>query len=518
MNPTDWRWLQGLKTLLATQEPEPARQAERIVAMQLHVVLPAKAGVVAVVLYYLFYSGWLQEQASEPPSAHWIAVEMLQRYFTIYVSCNVLVAAFFILRHRFPPGLFQWIVFTLGILDGLFVSGLTFITGGFDSIGYWLFPGLIVLNAISIPLASPQLGLNLMLSLFYLGAGLLYVNVPVLEYSTLPAEYLRPSMTPGSTNRRTGEMGTNDFRISGVQTNLTTTNRVARPGRRALDLVYSTYPQDDTESPADPVLPRLFVLWLLTACCYGVQVLAERQRRVFEEERESAVREAQLHSAGRLAAEFAHQIKNPLAIINNAVFSVRRAMKEGRPDISRQIEIIQEEVERSDRIVTQIMGYAQLNEGRVEKLSVAEELDAAIDEVFPPGVDSGIQVERSYVVNFPPLLMQRRHFRDVMVNLLQNAREAVGNSGFVTVGALCRPDSSLEVSVRDNGPGVPPDKVEKVFEAYYSSKEKGTGLGLAIVKHNVELYAGTVRVESELGKGARFVLSFPAKTVINEPT
>src|SRR6185369_3181479 len=136
----------------------------------------------------------------------------------------------------------------------------------------------------------------------------------------------------------------------------------------------------------------------------GLQLLIERQRQALEEAREFALREGQLHSAGRLAAEFAHQIKNPLAIINNAVFSVRRAMKEGRRDISRQIEIIQEEVERSDRIVTQIMGYAQLTEGRVEKLNVAEELDTAIDEVFPPGVDLGIRVERSYVFNFPPLL------------------------------------------------------------------------------------------------------------------
>jgi two-component system NtrC family sensor kinase len=244
-------------------------------------------------------------------------------------------------------------------------------------------------------------------------------------------------------------------------------------------------------------------------------VLAERQRRAFEEEREFAVREAQLHSAGRLAAEFAHQIKNPLAVINNAVYSVERALKEGRTNVLRQIEIIQEEVEHSDRIVTQIMGYAQLTEGRVERLNVAEELDRAIQQVFPAAVDSGIVVERSYKSDFPPLLMQRGHLSEVMVNLLRNAREALNGRGQVTVAAECRPDYSIKIYVRDNGPGISPDKMERIFEAYYSTKEKGTGLGLAIVKHNVELYAGTVRVESELGKGACFILTFPAKTVIS---
>ena len=69
------------------------------------------------------------------------------------------------------------------------------------------------------------------------------------------------------------------------------------------------------------------------------------------------------------------------------------------------------------------------------------------------------------------------------------------------------------VSVRDDGPGIPADKQENIFEAYYTTKEKGTGLGLATVKHNVELYGGTVHVQSALGKGARFTVTFPAKSL-----
>jgi signal transduction histidine kinase len=110
--------------------------------------------------------------------------------------------------------------------------------------------------------------------------------------------------------------------------------------------------------------------------------------------------------------------------------------------------------------------------------------------------------------------MQRGHASEILVNLLKNAREALGETGEVFVSAAARRDHAVEISIRDNGPGIPPDKLERIFEAYYTTKEHGTGLGLAIVKHNVELYGGTVGVESKLGNGAKFTVLFPAKASI----
>ncbi|HWQ90667.1 MAG TPA: HAMP domain-containing sensor histidine kinase, partial [Clostridia bacterium] len=232
-----------------------------------------------------------------------------------------------------------------------------------------------------------------------------------------------------------------------------------------------------------------------------------------------ALREGQLHSAGRLAAEFAHQIKNPLAIINNAVFSLKRSLSRGETDVSEQTQIIEEEVARSDMIITDIMGYAQLSEGRVEKLNVIEELDGAIARVFPPAAGYPIRVQRHYEGHFPPLLMQRRHLSESFANVLQNAREVFADQpGNVYVEARCSDDNLIVVRIRDDGPGISPARQEQIFQAYYTTKVKGTGLGLATVKHNIELYRGSVRVESELGKGACFVLTFPAKTFIERPT
>jgi signal transduction histidine kinase len=290
-----------------------------------------------------------------------------------------------------------------------------------------------------------------------------------------------------------------------------------------MDVVLSTNLDDTTSrlldlSPRDeigePFVLRMLVLGLTTISCYGVQAFLERQRLAVEEAGEFAARESQLHSAGRLAAEFAHQIKNPLAVINNTAYSLRRSLHQANTAAAeQQLEIIQEEVARADRVITQVMGYAQLSEGRVEKLDVVQKIDQAVELVFPAAVPTGIVVVKKIAAHFPPLLMQRAHFSEILLNLLQNAREALGGQGNILIEAVCRRDHAIEISVTDDGPGIAPDKVGRIFEAYFTTKEKGTGLGLAIVKHNAELYGGDVRVDSALGKGAKFTVTFPAKAL-----
>ena len=229
------------------------------------------------------------------------------------------------------------------------------------------------------------------------------------------------------------------------------------------------------------------------------------------------MRQEQLRSAGRLAAKIAHQIKNPRGIINNAAYSLQRACQEGKPINPQQIEIIREEVEHADQTITKLMGYAQLAEGKVERLNVAEEISRAIDHAIPHAAKYPIRVEKESEPGLPVLLMQRGHLMEVLVNLVQNAREAIVGKGCIRVTARAGSDSSVLISVADDGPGIAKTKLDKIFQPYFTTKEKGTGLGLSIVKHNVELYGGTIRVESDLGKGTRFVIEFPTRTITKPP-
>src|SRR5947209_17104348 len=111
-------------------------------------------------------------------------------------------------------------------------------------------------------------------------------------------------------------------------------------------------------------------------------------------------------------------------------------------------------------------------------------MDRAVEEVFPPGAKFSVKIEREYAPHLPALLMQRGHLSEILINLLQNAREAVNGEGRLKICVRGGPENSVVLTVSDNGPGVPADRFEKIFQPYYSTKDKGTGLGLSIVKHN----------------------------------
>ncbi|MEO5804049.1 MAG: ATP-binding protein [Verrucomicrobiota bacterium] len=456
--------LKNLARLVVSPGLEPALQAARIQTLQRDIILPIKCLLILTLVYYFYFFNWVDLANSSRE----VALESTRHFFLFYVLATISAGTVLILYRNLPLHLVQWTIFFLGLLDAILFSSLTLVTGGFDSILYWVFLALIVHHATNIPFATPQIVLNLLVCFFYAVAGVLDVTIS----------------------------GQDDF-----------FSRLDAGTREALDI-------GQPGNPAESFILRIIVLVLMTLWCWGLQALSEKQRRAEEEAKEFAYRQGQLHTAGRLAAEIAHQIKNPLSIINNASFSLQRQLQEGQKSAAEQIQIIREEVDRADRILTDLMGYAQLAEGRVEKLNVIEELERAITQVFPPVVKYDVKIRRSYMPALPPLMMQRSHLSEIFLNILKNAREAMAGHGEIEIAAEHGDDFSAVVTISDSGMGIPKEKLEKIFDAYFSTKEKGTGLGLAIVKHNLDIYGGKVTVESELGKGARFTLQFPAKTLM----
>ncbi|MBN8249439.1 MAG: hypothetical protein J0L84_18590 [Verrucomicrobia bacterium] len=458
------RW-KLLRDLSATPPPGNDVVLRRIRFVERGVGLPVKSVVLLFLLIGLFFTRAFTDLT---PLNEEVATS-IRTFFLIYFALSV------------GSGLILWgmddvsatlvirVVYVMAVLDAAMLGLMGVVLDGFNSQIYWVFLGLIIRNAAIIPHADVQVVVNLLVCLIYVVSGVL--DRLILRTAKELIE------------------GTGRGTVTG-----------------------GIFDESDAFS-AESLAMRLLLMGLMTACCAGIQVLVDRQRQREWEAGEFAIKQQQLEAAGRLAAEIAHQLKNPLGIINNAAFTLQRTVKEGKT-ITQQISIIREEVSRSDRILTELMGYARLAEGRVERVNLNEELDRAVDQAVPRGATPDITIHRNYTPGLPQLLGQRAHFSEVFVNLLSNAREAMNGRGDIFVATEAGPELSAVITIRDNGPGIPPDKLPLVFEPYFTTKERGTGLGLAIVKHNTEMYGGSVAVESELGKGTQFTIRLPARSLM----
>ena len=465
--------------LVSSPSIDPEQQRHRIKVIERDIAMPVKMAVLGIMAYFLFFSTYLYDnniiRFDEVKPWH----DLMRSVFLVYVVVNMAVLTFYLFFNSWKLLAIHSVVVAMNLLDATVVAALVIITGGLDSMVYWVFVVLIIRNALTIPVPVTQISLNLLTVVCYAAA-----------ISFWKAWYPEPSLD-GDVVEQAGNLL--------ADTNQTVQREISEEQRNYQSSLYTI---------------RVFLLVLMTALCYGMQVLVDRSRQAQFESREYTLRREQLRSTGQLAAEIAHRLKNPLAIINNAAFTLQRNVQNREVDPTKQLEMIRSEVERSDMILTELMGYARLSEGEVEKLDVHQELQSSISEAFPKDVEFDVELKQNIAAILPALVMQKAHFHQILVNLLVNAREAAGEGGAVTVSCQSLPNYTIEFRVKDTGQGVPDAQRERIFEAYFTTKEKGTGLGLVIVKRNTELYGGEIHVESELGKGTEFVLTFPTRALL----
>ena len=469
--------IQRLFYLVSTSSIDSEQQYRRIKLMERDIGVPVKIAVLGLLAYFLFFSEYVENKDFILRERIEIALEPVQQFFLGYVFVSIGVIMFLLFFNNWPLRVVHWVTLVMNFIDAIVVSGLVVITGGLDSMVYWMFIVLIVRNAISVSIPVTQISINLLTAAGYTAAIFVWRG-------WIAQDPLHP-WDP-------------EFRGIGYE---------GASGGGAMNQSPELY-----EGSLFTI--RVFFLVLMTALCYGVQVLFDRDQQAEFDAREYALRREQLRSTGRLAAEIAHRLKNPLAIINNAAYTMGRNIRNDTNDSSKQLEMIRSEVERSDMILTELMGYARLSEGKVEKIIVKDELANALSEVFPKNNNFRILVNLNVSRILPTLMMQRAHLREIMINLLVNARDATESGGQIFVKCSAGENYTIELRIKDSGPGVPMDQRERIFEAYFTTKKKGTGLGLAIVKQNTELYGGSIRMESELGKGTEFILVFPSRVLL----
>lgn len=235
------------------------------------------------------------------------------------------------------------------------------------------------------------------------------------------------------------------------------------------------------------------------------QRVAERTNALAAAQQELLRRE-RLAVLGQLTGGLAHQIRNPLGAITNALFLLKRQLGAQPEETASLLHIIEEECWTANRIITDLLDYARVREPQ----RVPTAMGALVDSVLTANpAPAHVHVELRRDEASPALLIDPVQLSGALGNLVRNALEAMPGPGTLTV-SLQHGGDAVELAVSDTGGGISPEVLDRLFEPLVTTKQLGLGLGLTTARALVENQGGTLRCENQPGVGARFVIRLPA--------
>lgn len=238
----------------------------------------------------------------------------------------------------------------------------------------------------------------------------------------------------------------------------------------------------------------------------------QKKQQEMELMMERLIRQEKLAAVGQVSGNIAHELRNPLGAIKQSVFFLNRLVETDRLDSSlakvrEHLDLLKIEIDESDRVITELLQSTKI--GPLEKSQT--DLQSVISEVLKRyQIEKNIKLKielkpEPFILWADPLQM-----RQVILNLLSNGIQAVSGSGKITISAKkIAKNKKCVIKIQDDGPGVAPENLNKVFEPLYSSKPKGIGLGLSICKQIIESYGGSIKLTSRAGKGTTVRLELP---------
>ncbi len=210
---------------------------------------------------------------------------------------------------------------------------------------------------------------------------------------------------------------------------------------------------------------------------------------------------------GQLASGVGHELRNPLAVINNALYMLR-LQKNSKDKVTREyLDIIDQEVAASNKIITDLLTFARVKPSNQSPTDMHALLDPILKK-FPP--TENVSVKINLAQNLPHIWVDSQQIEQVLANLITNAYQAMPEGGSLEINAKTT-GNALQLDIKDSGVGIPPENLEKIFEPLFSTKTKGIGLGLTVSKMLTELNNGRIKVASQVGKGTTFTLFLPTR-------
>jgi len=221
----------------------------------------------------------------------------------------------------------------------------------------------------------------------------------------------------------------------------------------------------------------------------------------------------------KMAAGIAHEVNNPLAAIAEKAGWMKDLLAEediagskNFTEFNESVDKIEQHVDRARKIIHNLLGFARRMEPAKEKINVNNLLDETVGFLENESKYVNIRINKQYAENVPVITSDLSQIQQVVLNLLNNAIDAIGHDGTITVASryLDKTDE-VEIEVADTGKGIPENEFGKIFDPFFTTKEvgKGTGLGLSISYSIIEKLGGKIRVQSKVGEGTVFTILLP---------
>jgi signal transduction histidine kinase len=250
-----------------------------------------------------------------------------------------------------------------------------------------------------------------------------------------------------------------------------------------------------------------------------MESLSERERlksHLLADSQEALLRAEKLAAVGRLAASVGHELRNPLTALKNANAVLQKRLGATRigldANTSGLLGVMDNELAACSRIVGDLLDFSRERPLKLEPTP----LRALVDEALSLLPAHAVEIRNQIGDQLPVPCLDRGQFRQVLINLLQNAVESVPTEpggGWVAIQATPDADGALRLVVEDTGEGMPDDVAAKIFEPLFTTKVKGTGLGMSIVANILKQHGASIRVDSQLGRGTRISIALPASAM-----
>jgi signal transduction histidine kinase len=237
----------------------------------------------------------------------------------------------------------------------------------------------------------------------------------------------------------------------------------------------------------------------------AVRELGDAQKRLIEQEK--------FRSLGEMTANIAHEIKNPLVIIGGFTKRLARQVGLGRTE-NKYISIILNEVTRLESILNEVLNYVKETPLLTETCNINDYLDETLYLLTSDASWEEVKIVKTYDPGLPPIACDSQQLKQVLINILINAYEAMHGRGTITIQtkqATYENKPFVAISITDTGGGIDPAIIDNVFNPFFTTKERGTGLGLAISNKIIMNHKGHINVENIAGKGVTFIIYLPVK-------